>query len=202
MTRQEFRDNITTWDELERFCYDYDIEGVLEDVYNSDSYYERFKDDVEEWLGDGDSIQSIQRRMDDYPTGHERYILDYSYGYWTGSDSGDQTFEDFKDSAGFEIDEDAWDEEEPEEDLSEEPEVETAEPPLDPEDFDILEAMGEAMELSSGNLSIERINEEIANIDGEIAMSQEELEEAISQLVETELENPECSDEDVQELFA
>ena len=200
MTRQEFRDSITTWDELEKFCYDYDIEGILEDVYNTDSYYERFKEDVEEWLDDGDSIQSIQRRMDDYPTGYDRYIRDYSYGYWTGSDDGDQTFEDFKDSAESAIDENVWDEEEPEEEF--EPEPEPVEPPLEPEDFDILEAMGEAMELSSGNLSIERINEEIININGEIAISQEELEEAISQLVETELENPECSDEDVQELFA
>lgn len=199
MTRQEFRDSITTWDELEKFCYDYDIEGILEDVYNTDSYYERFKEDVEEWLDDGDSIQSIQRRMDDYPTGYDRYIRDYSYGYWTGSDDGDQTFEDFKDSAESAIDENVWDEEEPEEEF--EPEPEPVEPPLEPEDFDILEAMGEAMELSSGNLSIERINEEIININGEIAISQEELEEAISQLVETELENPECSDEDVQELF-
>lgn len=200
MTRQEFRDNITTWDELEKFCYDYDIEGILEDVYNTDGYYERFKEDVEEWLDDGDSIQSIQRRMDDYPTGYHRYILDYSYGYWTGSDDGDQTFENFKDSAESEIDEDVWDEEEPEEEF--EPEPEPVEPPLEPEDFDILEAMGEAMELSSGNLSIERIDEEIININGEIAISQEELEEAVAQLVKTELENPECSDEDVQELFA
>ena len=200
MTRQEFRDNITTWDELERFCYDYDIEGILEDVYSDGDYYERFKEDVEEWLDDGDSIQSIQRRMNDYPTGYDRYVRDYTYDYWTGSDDGDQTFENFKDSAESEIDEDVWDEEEPEEEFD--PQPEPVEPPLEPEDFDILEAIGEAMELSSGNLSIERINEEIININGEIAMSQEELEEAVAQLVKTELENPECSDEDVQELFA
>lgn len=194
MTLQEFRDNYTQYWELEQFCNDHGFWEITEDLMDSDMYNERIRDDISCWLDNGDDWDDIRDRLTDLPDTRnwERFL--YLDGEYVGTDSGDDNFDYIKDRI-IDCVGDEWDEEEPEE--PEEPEEEVVEAPIEDEDIDINEVLCESMELSSDNLSIE-----IPNVDKEIEVLKSFAETVKQAYQVPEEEIPECTEEDVKELFA
>ena len=189
MTRDDFN-HIKNWYELEEFCRDNNLTHCIEDVYDEDSYNGLARDDIQSWIDDGDSIRDICNRLDNYPSGYDRYILDSYYGEWYGTDDNDDRFDDYKENILSEIDDDFWDSED-EEDEENESAIEEA--PIEPEDIDIMDVLNEAVGLSNGNLSItdsvEETRDPVIN----------HFEQVVEEHVETKASV--CSDNELQSLL-
>lgn len=112
MTLEEFDDNVETWDDLEDFCDEVGIrDGELCSIYYEvDDYVD---DRIANW---DDSWYDLRDYLDDVPTGYTRYYVDDD-GDIAGTDSGDDTFYDFKDNVRIRaIGEGLFDEENDEDD--------------------------------------------------------------------------------------
>lgn len=112
MTRNEFLDDVNTWDKLFDVCNDYDCD-LLSGVYSEDS-----RDDcLEECLVDmarNNTWRDLWRILDEIPDGYDYYRED-GYGGWEGLDDSD--FDGYKDDViGWMDSRDLWDPEEEEDD--------------------------------------------------------------------------------------
>lgn len=148
MRLSEFEEDITTWDELEEFCRDYEVSDNLDNVYSRRQYKDLMHERIGDWIADDDDIHDIAGWLNDYPDtyGYERYI-DYG-GDWYGSNDSDSDFDEYKQKVMDCMGDDFW---EPEEDDEYEDAAESFSEPqeeaIEVEDVSIDELMTNASEL-------------------------------------------------------
>lgn len=122
MTRQEFIDEVTSWEALIDFCDDNGF-SFCEDVYSEECYDETIHDKMEDKAYE-DTWQELRDWLSGLPEGYDYYIQD-SYGNWSEADDDD--FDSIKDNViEYMDDEHLWDDNEETE--------EEAEEYIDPED--------------------------------------------------------------------
>lgn len=159
MTREEFIENIRSWNDLLQFCYDYDCD-YCEDVYDEDAKDDYFNNDIVEMARNADSWQDLYRQLEDIPTGYDYYIND-DYD-WRGAD--DRDFDNYKsDVLSWGDDYDVWDEEdEDDEDVLEEEYVVAEEMEDDKDDEELEEgcSLGELFTSSATKLQTIEIEAE------------------------------------------
>lgn len=111
MTRQEFIDDVTSWDELIDFCNDNGC-GYCDDVYSEYSRDEYIDDDLVDMARNADGWSDLLDSLNNIPTGYDFYRRD-DYGEWRGL--GDYEFSDYKsDVLEWGDDAEIWDEDEEE----------------------------------------------------------------------------------------
>lgn len=103
MTRREFIENIETFDDLIQFCWDENLEDLI-DVFSAEALNERVLEDIGDY-GDWRDVYNFLRRI---PTGYTWYTEDW--GDYTGV--SDEEFPRYKQTVLEAMDEDGvWDEE-------------------------------------------------------------------------------------------
>lgn len=153
MTRQEFLDDVCSFDELRDFCYDNDC-TICDDIYDDDSKDDYINEHLSDMADDADSWQSLYRTLEDIPTGYDYYRLD-DYGDFNGLDDDD--FEDYKnDVLEWMDDREYWEEDEdPEEEEYFPPEEECNEEENDEEPYeDDIQPVDELFSLCSEQLRV------------------------------------------------
>lgn len=153
MTRQEFLDDVCSFDELRDFCYDNDC-TICDDIYDDDSKDDYINEHLSDMADDADSWQSLYRTLEDIPTGYDYYRLD-DYGDFNGLDDDD--FEDYKnDVLEWMDDGEYWEEDEdPEEEEYFPPEEERNEEENDEEPYeDDIQPVDELFSLCSEQLRV------------------------------------------------
>lgn len=136
MTRNEFLENVTSFDDLKDFCYNEDC-SLLEDVYDEEGRDDVINECLMDWARD-DSWQDLYNRLDNIPTGYDWYRYD-DYGDWCSLD--DEDFEEYKnDVLEWADNNDIWDDDE--EDDEEEDEPKDDEPAPEEEDFSVGDLIG------------------------------------------------------------
>lgn len=146
MTRDEFLEEITTWQQLRDFCEDNGCGDYLMDIYSEEDRDGYVDDCIVDWARDY-TWTELYSILDNIPTGYEYYRL-CEDGDWEGLTQAD--FDAFKDDVADWCDRnDIWDEEYTEEDDEEEaPEEDEEEddsepvdeePPIEDEDFSLDE---------------------------------------------------------------
>lgn len=153
MTRQEFLDDVCSFDELRDFCYDNDC-TICDDIYDDDSKDDYINERLSDMADDADSWQSLYRTLEDIPTGYDYYRLD-DYGDFNGLDDDD--FEDYKnDVLEWMDDREYWEEDEdPEEEEYFPPEEECNEEENDEEPYeDDIQPVDELFSLCSEQLRV------------------------------------------------
>lgn len=78
MTRAEFIENVTNFEELREFCIDNDCD-VVGEIFDEYTFDRRVNDRLSNWVGDYDWYD-IKSMLNDIPTG---------YSYYTEDDDGD-----------------------------------------------------------------------------------------------------------------
>lgn len=82
MTRQEFLDDVTTFDDLQSFCIDIEYDLQEDGAYSEEEYNDYIEEDVYDvvrnnsWRGTRDWLSSL-------PDGYDFYFRD-EWGEWTG----------------------------------------------------------------------------------------------------------------------
>lgn len=153
MTRQEFLDDVCSFDELRDFCYDNDC-TICDDIYDDDSKDDYINEHLSDMADDADDWQSLYRTLDDIPTGYDYYRLD-DYGDFYGLDNAD--FENYKDEVlEWMDDREYWEEDEdPEEEEYFPPEEECNEEENDEEPYeDDIQPVDELFNLCSEQLRV------------------------------------------------
>lgn len=153
MTRQEFLDDVCSFDELRDFCYDNDC-TICDDIYDDDSKDDYINERLSDMADDADSWQSLYRTLEDIPTGYDYYRLD-DYGDFNGLDDDD--FEDYKNDVLEWMDNrEYWEEDEdPEEEEYFPPEEECNEEENDEEPYeDDIQPVDELFSLCSEQLRV------------------------------------------------
>lgn len=137
MTRQDFIDNVTTWSQLLRVCYDYDCD-VCEDIIDDEQYDDYIEEDISnrecDWSDLRDCLNDIP--SNNYYYYHRNGWLDYE-GLNDGSDFRaykDRVLEWMDDLENWDDDEE--DEDDGDDDDEEEEEIEPDEE-YDVTDFDV-----------------------------------------------------------------
>lgn len=131
MTRQEFLDDITSFDQLRDFCYDIDYDLWEDGAYSEDEYDDRIDDDLCELVRHG-AWREVRDYLTELPDGYDFYFRD-EYNEWLGRSSDD--IDDLKDRVyEYAMDNELFDSED-EEDEEEEEEA----PDEDAEDDDSSE---------------------------------------------------------------
>lgn len=156
MTRDEFNQNITTWQALLQLCYDYDCD-VCEDIYDDDRRDDFVNERMRDRVMDRTDWEDILNWLYDIPTGGDYYIINEDDEF---SVADDDDFDSYKDDVyDWMSDNDCFDEDEEEEedewwadeeDVSEvpAPPQTQAEEPLEDEDF----TLGELFNLCNSQL--------------------------------------------------
>lgn len=106
MTRDEFLNNVTCWDDLIDFCHDENCD-ICDYVYSEDAKNEYFDQEMRD-LADEYNWEDMLSFLQDVPDGYDYYIRD-DYDDW--SPAGDNDFVNYKDDVLEWGDEsDAWEE--------------------------------------------------------------------------------------------
>lgn len=161
MTREEFIENVRSWNDLLQFCYDEDCD-YCEDVYDEDAKDDYFNEDIVDMARDAEDWRDLYRQLEDIPTGYDYYI-NGDYG-WRGAD--DRDFEEYKsDVLSWGDDNGVWDEDEEDEwdedVLEEEYEVDKAsEEDEDDEEIEEGCSLGELFSSSAAKLQTIEIETE------------------------------------------
>lgn len=138
MTREEFIENVQSWNDLLQFCYDENCD-YCEDVYDEDAKDDYFNNDIVDMARNAEDWRDLYRQLEDIPTGYDYYICG-DYG-WHGADDGD--FDEYKsDVLSWGDDREVWDEDDEEDEWDEdvlEEDYETDESSEDDEDSETLE---------------------------------------------------------------
>lgn len=143
MTRAEFWDNITSWDELKEFCSDWECD-YCDDIYDEDERDEKIGEDIDEYACDY-SWDSLRDLLNDIPSGYDYYYRSSAFS-WEEAD--DEMFERYKSSVCEWADNGGvWDEEDEEdEDIFEEDDdffaEESDDAPVEDEDFSVGDLIG------------------------------------------------------------
>ena len=170
MTREDFIDGVTTWDELNDFCCEYDC-GYLDDVYDDvgiDDYLDRV---IEDWARNL-SWSQLRDKLNDIPTGGYWYRID---DYDDIIELDDIDFEAYKsDVLSWADDRCVWDEEDDEDEEYIEDEEENTE---DDEDDEVVEESFSLLELYSS------CHDDVTNALMEEEKREEESDNALVQLV-------------------
>ena len=174
MTRQEFIDNVETWDELKDFCYDVNCD-YCDEVYSADSRDDCINEDLADMARNADSWQELLGQLQDIETGWDYYIHG-DYGVWSGTEDGDDIFGDYKDDVLEWMDNnDYWDEDDEEEEVEEEPAPDDEDPedeePVEEEDVSIAELF------TTCNSKLQKID---ADTEAAARAAEEEAEEAFN----------------------
>lgn len=110
MTRQQFLDEVISFDDLFQFCYDNGYEDCLEDICDQESLNEDVGQDIGEYIS-SHSWRELRDVLDDIPTGYYYYRR---IG-WMEYEGADDEFEDYKIDVLSRCDRNRdWDEEEEE----------------------------------------------------------------------------------------
>lgn len=135
MTRDEFYESITTWEELKDFCYDNDCE-LLSDVYSDDARDSEIDGCLENWASRY-SWYELRDKLDNIDTGSDWWLYDED-GEWIAL--GDREFDSYRDDVASWMDDNGyWDDADDEdEEYDEEPAPYVEEEPA-PEDDDMFE---------------------------------------------------------------
>lgn len=144
MTRNEFLENVTTWDELKEFCNENDCE-ICDCIISDDDRDDEIDSDIEDALRN-DRWYDIKSYLEDIPTGYSFYQRNGTFDY-DGVD--DYDFDRYKnDVLEWADDEgDVWDED-PDDDEDYDVFAEQAaadediEQPPEDEDFTVGDLMG------------------------------------------------------------
>ncbi len=141
MTRQEFIDEITTWDELLDFCYEEDC-TVCVDIISNTALHDRINEDLWDAVGER-GWEDVRDLLDDIDLRFDYYRIDGRLSYMPADDD----FDGYKDEVMEWMDNgEYWDADEDAEDqndgtVDEEDTVE-GEPQAEEEDFSIGELIG------------------------------------------------------------
>lgn len=116
MTRGEFLEDITCWDDLLAFCNENGC-NVCEDIYSRSNMNDYINDVLVDMARNADDWQDLWNELDIIPIGYDFYIKN-EYGEFTGADVVD--FDDYKnDVLEWADDEEVFDEDEEYEDSEE-----------------------------------------------------------------------------------
>lgn len=111
MTREDFIENIQSWEDLISFCSDYGCD-YCKDVYDDDQRDDYINEDLVDMARNSDDWRDLRNMLNDIPTGYDYYIKD-DYDEFREADNDD--FEDYKSSVlEWGDDGDVWDEDEEE----------------------------------------------------------------------------------------
>lgn len=141
MTKLEFIDNVTTWDELLEFCRDTGCD-TCDYIIGADSLDEYINEDLRYAVNNGENWTEIYGWLTDINASYSYYRVNGSFDYEPVDT--DRDFVCYKDDVfGWADENNIWDEEydgeeeEPEPDENDEPE----EPPVEEEDFSVADLM-------------------------------------------------------------
>lgn len=85
MTRQEFVDQIGSWDDLIDFCCDEGYEQFVDDIFDDDCKDDYINAHLEELFEElGYSYQFLQQFLKSIPTGYDFYSLDKDIDEFVG----------------------------------------------------------------------------------------------------------------------
>ena len=115
MTREEFIENVQSWNDLMQFCYDENC-YCCEDVYDEDAKDDYFNEILVDMARGADDWRDLYSQLEDIPTGYGYYIN--GDDGWRGADDDD--FEDYKsDVLSWGDDREVWEEDDEEDDWDE-----------------------------------------------------------------------------------
>lgn len=115
MTREEFIENVQSWNDLVQFCYDENC-YCCEDVYDEDAKDDYFNEILVDMARGADDWRDLYSQLEDIPTGYGYYIN--GDDGWRGADDDD--FEDYKsDVLSWGDDREVWEEDDEEDDWDE-----------------------------------------------------------------------------------
>ena len=178
MTRQEFLDDVTTFDELHSFCIDIGYDLQEHGAYSEEEYNDYIEEDIYDAVRDN-SWREMRNWLSSLPDGYDFYFRD-DWGEWEGRSYED--IDDLKESVLEYADEnDFFDIED--EDVEEEYVEETAEEEVEEEPEDDLEDI-DACDMSdfiwAGNAALRELQEQSEK---EEAYANQTLMGVLSQLV-------------------
>ncbi len=131
MRRQEFIDEVTTWDELLSAADELREYDLLSDIYSDEARNDWINECLADWARELDWQDMLGRLSDFDSDSSEWWQLD-DYGEWNAVSDGDDYFEDMKNEL-LEIGDDnsAWDDAEEGEEDTEDEELFDPEPDLE-----------------------------------------------------------------------
>lgn len=174
MTRQEFLDNVTTFDELHSFCIDIGYDLQEEGVFSEEEYDVYIEDELYEFVRNND-WRDTRSWLSSLPDEYDFYIRD-DWGEWTGRFSGD--IDDLKDNVlQFAEENGFFDAEEAEEYIEEYADVEDE---LEEDDFEDVEDCDMGDFIWAGNAALRELQEQSEK---EEAYANQTLMGVLSQLV-------------------
>lgn len=110
MTREEFINGVSTWDELINFCGNYGY-GGCSNLYSDEDKNDYIDDRLIELATESDCWQDLLCDLQNIPTGYDWYILD-DWGRLDFAGADDEDFAEAKDDAlEWGDDNDVWDDE-------------------------------------------------------------------------------------------
>lgn len=174
MTRSEFMETVTTWQELIDFCCDNGL-SICDNIYSDGSRDDYINECIMDWARE-DTWQELRDALSNLDEGYDYWIQD-DYGDWIGTDDGDNHFEDyFNETVEYMDRNEEWDPEEDEDepDLQDEPDQEEQEPEVTDEDFCTAELF------AASQSCIRTISEQELN-------AAREADQAFATLISTEL---------------
>lgn len=117
MTREEFIEDVRSWNDLLQFCYDENC-YCCEDVYDEGAKDDYFNNDIVDMARSANDWRDLYRRLEDIPTGCDYYIRNDDYDEWRGADDDD--FDNYKsDVLSWGDDREVWDEDDEEDEWEE-----------------------------------------------------------------------------------
>ena len=144
MTRAEFLNNITVWEELKDFCRDWECE-YCDDIFDEYDRDREINEDIDEYCGDY-GWDELRDFLNGIPTGYDYYRRNSAFD-WDGAD--DDMFESYKyDVCEWADNGGVWDDNSEEEDdlfEFEEDDSFTEDPdesPIEDEDFSVGDLIG------------------------------------------------------------
>lgn len=160
MTREDFIENIQSWEDLINFCSDYGCD-YCEDVYDDDQMDDYINETLVDMARNSDGWRDLRNMLNDIPTGYDYYIRD-EYDEFREAD--DDEFEDYKSSViEWGDNGDVWDEDEEEDyydDEDEEPAPSMSTSESNNEEEDVVEEGCSLQELfESGVDSLRALSE-------------------------------------------
>jgi len=158
MTRQEFIDSITEWNELIDFCNDYDIYSYVQDIYTDDQMAEHIEYNAEDFICENGWV-CFRDYLNDIREGHYFYKKtgEMEFEYMDDNDLARLKNEILENEEEIFDEED--DEEEPEAIAEEETSVDAEPTPDEPIGIDALFSECSAV-FQSAQQEIDRRNEE------------------------------------------
>lgn len=113
MTRDDFINDVSTFDELMSFCQEADL-GFCDEFYSPGNYNDKVEVMIEEWMEEY-TWRELRDVLESLPTGYDVYVED-GWASFIGYDSTDERFYEVKDEVlEWCDDNDFWDVEDEEE---------------------------------------------------------------------------------------